>query len=89
MEHNGDLLSQFEERNATANNDQTVITSPFEEDIIHSRPMKIPVKRKLQKVHRKTMKRQTTQTMSLRLLMMAWISTLGDPTELGSHHQNF
>ncbi len=29
-------MSQFEEGNATANNNQTAITSPFEEDIIHS-----------------------------------------------------
>jgi hypothetical protein len=36
LEHTGDLLSQFEERNAAANNNQTATTSPFEEDIIHS-----------------------------------------------------
>jgi hypothetical protein len=35
LEHTGDLLSQFVEGNATANNDQTETTSPFEEDIIH------------------------------------------------------
>ena len=29
-------MSQFEEGNATASNDQTATTSPFEEDIIHS-----------------------------------------------------
>jgi hypothetical protein len=34
-EHTGCLLSQFEERNTTANNNQTM-TSPYEEDIIQS-----------------------------------------------------
>jgi hypothetical protein len=36
MEHAGDLLSQFEEGNATASDNQTATTSPFEEDIVHS-----------------------------------------------------
>ncbi len=35
LEHTGDLLSQFEEGNATANNDQTETTSAVEEDVIH------------------------------------------------------
>ncbi len=43
MEHTGDLLSQFEERNATATNDQTATTSSFEEDIIHSDRISDPV----------------------------------------------
>ncbi len=43
MEHNGDLLPQFEERNAIANNYQTATTSPFEEDIIHSDLISDPV----------------------------------------------
>ena len=43
MEHTGDLLSQFEEGNATANTDQTATTSPFEEDIIHSDLISDPV----------------------------------------------
>jgi hypothetical protein len=36
MEHAGDLLSQFEEGNATASDNQTATTSPFKEDIVHS-----------------------------------------------------
>ena len=43
LEHTGDLLSQFEEGNAIANNNQTVTTSPFEEDIIHSDLISDPV----------------------------------------------
>ncbi len=43
MEHTGDLLSQFEEGNATATNDQTATTSPLEEDIIHSDLISDPV----------------------------------------------
>ncbi len=43
MEHTRDLLSQFEEGNATANNDQTATTSPFEEDIIPSDLISDPV----------------------------------------------
>ncbi len=43
LEHTGDLLSQFEERNATANNNQIATTSPFEEDIIHSDLISDPV----------------------------------------------
>ncbi len=35
LEHTGDLLSQFEEGNATAIDNQTATTSPFEGDIIH------------------------------------------------------
>ncbi len=36
LEHTGDLLSQFDEGGATANDNQAATTSPFEEDIIHS-----------------------------------------------------
>ncbi len=36
LEHTGDLLSQFEEGNATAGGNQTETTSPVEEDIVHS-----------------------------------------------------
>ncbi len=36
LEHSGDLSSQIEEGNATAHENQTTATSPFEEDIIHS-----------------------------------------------------
>ncbi len=43
LEHTGDLLSQFEEGNATAKNNQTATTSPFEEDIIHSDLISDPV----------------------------------------------
>ncbi len=43
LEHTGDLLSQFEEGNATANNDQTATMFPFEEDIIHSDLISDPV----------------------------------------------
>jgi hypothetical protein len=43
LEHTGDLLSQFEEGNATANGYQTETTSPFEEDIIHSDLISDPV----------------------------------------------
>jgi hypothetical protein len=43
LEHTGDFLSQFEEGNATANNNQTATTSPFEEDIIHSDLISDPV----------------------------------------------
>ncbi len=43
LEHTGDLLSQFEEGNATANNNQMATTSPFEEDIIHSNLISDPV----------------------------------------------
>ncbi len=43
LEHIGDLLSQFEEGNATANNNQTATTSPFEEDISHSDLISDPV----------------------------------------------
>jgi hypothetical protein len=43
LERTGDLLSQFEEGNATANNNQTAATSPFEEDIIHSDLISDPV----------------------------------------------
>ncbi len=37
-------MSQFEEGNATASNDQTATTSPFEEDTIHSDFISGPVK---------------------------------------------
>jgi hypothetical protein len=43
LEHTGGLLTQFEEGNATANNNQTATTSPFEEDIIHSDLISDPV----------------------------------------------
>jgi hypothetical protein len=44
LENTGDLLSQFEEGNAIANNDnQTATTSPFDEDIIHSDLISDPV----------------------------------------------
>ncbi len=43
LEHTGDLLSQFEEGYATANNNQTATTSPFEEGIIHSDLISDPV----------------------------------------------
>jgi hypothetical protein len=43
LEHTGDLLSQFEEGNATAHNNQTATTSPFEEGIIHSDLISDPV----------------------------------------------
>ncbi len=43
LEHTGDMLSQFEEENATANNNQTATTPPFEEDIIHSDLISDPV----------------------------------------------
>jgi hypothetical protein len=43
LEYTGDLLSQFEEGNATANNNQTATTSPFEEDIIHSDLISDPI----------------------------------------------
>ncbi len=43
LEHTGDLVSQFEEGNATANNNQTATTSPFEEGIIHSDLISDPV----------------------------------------------
>jgi hypothetical protein len=36
LEHTRDPLSQFEEGNATANDNQTATTYPFEEDIIRS-----------------------------------------------------
>ncbi len=42
-EHTGDLLSQLEEGNATANNNQTAKTSFFERDIIHSDLISDPV----------------------------------------------
>jgi hypothetical protein len=50
--------------------------------------LRILVKRKLPKNQRKAMKKQAIQTLFLRLLMMAWTPTLGDPTELGAH-QNY
>ncbi len=43
LEQTGDLLFQFEEGNATAHNNQTATTSPFEEDIIHSDLISDPV----------------------------------------------
>ncbi len=43
LEHTGDLLSQFEEGNATSIYNQTATTSPFEEDIIHSDLISDPV----------------------------------------------
>lgn len=43
MEHTGDLLSQLEEGNAAANNNQTATTSFFERDIIHSDLISGPV----------------------------------------------
>jgi hypothetical protein len=43
VEHTEDLLSRFKEGNATANNNQTATTSPFEEDIIHSDLISDPV----------------------------------------------
>ncbi len=43
LEHTGDLLLQLEEVNATANNNQTSTTSPFEEEIIHSDLISDPV----------------------------------------------
>ncbi len=43
LEHTGDLLSQFKEWNATAHNNQTATTSPFEEVIIHSDLISDPV----------------------------------------------
>ncbi len=42
LEHTGDLLFQFEEGNAT-NNNQTATTFPFEEDIIHSDLISDPI----------------------------------------------
>jgi hypothetical protein len=44
LEHTGDLLPQFDEGNATANNNQTAITSPFQKNIIHSNLISDPVK---------------------------------------------
>ncbi len=43
LEHTGDMVSQFEEGNATANNNQPATTSPFEEGIIHSDLISDPV----------------------------------------------
>ncbi len=92
LEHTGDLLFQFEEGNATAHNNQTATTSPFEEDssiqTSSQTLLRILVKRRLLKAQRKTMRKQTAQILFLRLLMMGWIPTLGGPTELGTH-QNF
>jgi hypothetical protein len=84
LEHAGDLLPQFDLGNATANDNQTATTSPFEEDIFIQTSsqtlLRIPVKRRLLKAKRKTMKKQAAQTLSFRLLMMGWIPTLGGPT---------
>jgi hypothetical protein len=89
MEHTGDLLSQFEEGNATANNDQTATTSPFEEDIIHSDLISDPVEDSSEEDTaedpEERVKKQPIQILSLRLWMMAWIPRLGGTTELGSH----
>ncbi len=92
LEHTGDLLSQFEEGNAKANGGQTETTSFFEEDIIHSDLISDPVedssKKTLLRVWRTARKKQKAQILCLRLWMMAWNPTLGDPIDPGTH-QNF
>ncbi len=47
-----------------------------------------PVKRKPLKAQRKAMRQQEALILFLRLWMMGWIPTLGDPIEPGTH-QNF
>ncbi len=92
LENTGDLLSQFEEGNATASGSQTETTSPFRDTSSTQTSfqilLRIKVKRKLLKALRKAMKKQAAQILSLRLWMMAWIPTLGDTIEPGTH-QNF
>ncbi len=44
LEHTWDILSQFEKWNATANDNFTATSSPFEKDIIHSVHILDPVK---------------------------------------------
>jgi hypothetical protein len=89
LEHTGDLLSQFEEGNATASNNQTATTSPLRKTLSTQTSfqilLRIPMKRRVLKTQRKTMRRQPAQKLFLRLLMMGWIPTLGGPTELGTH----
>jgi hypothetical protein len=92
LERTVDLLFQFEEGNATA-----IIIKPQKLLLLRKTSsiqtsfqilLRIQVKRKLLKASTKAMKKQAAQALSLRSLMMGYISTLGGPTEIGTY-QNF